>query len=93
MLYQGPKTDRAGISDILTLHRAVRDYNCPNYMGIQISVASKLKINNWKYYLSDYWDKQLVHLLEFGFSLDFDRNSDCSLLNRIMLQVEIILTI
>ena len=37
-------------------------------------MSSKLKIKNWKNYLADYWDKQLVDLLEFGFPLDFDRN-------------------
>ena len=74
MLYQGPKTNNAATSDILSLHRAVKDSNCPNYMGIRIPVSSKLKIKNWKYYLADYWDKQLVDLLEFGFPLDFDRN-------------------
>ena len=35
--------------------------------------SSVLKIQNWKYYLADYWDKQLVDLLEFGFPLNFDR--------------------
>ena len=74
LLYQGPNPDHARIFDILTLHRAIRDSNCPNYMGIQIPVAFKLNIRNWKYYLADYWDKQLVDLLEFSFSLDFDRN-------------------
>ena len=74
MLYQGPKSNKTATSDSLSLHRAVRDSNCPNYMGIRIPVSSKLKIKNWKYYLADYWDKQLVDLLEFGFPLDFDRN-------------------
>ena len=74
MLYQGPNTNNASTSDILNLHRAVKNSNCPNNMGIRIPVASKLKIKNWKYYLADYWDKQLVDLLETGFPLDFDRN-------------------
>ena len=43
MVYQRPKTDHAYISDILTLPRAVKDSNCPNYMGIRIPVSSKLK--------------------------------------------------
>ena len=73
MLYQGPKTNNTATSDILSLHRAVRDSNCPNYMGIRIPVSSKFKIQNWKYYLVDYWDKQLVDLLEFVFPLNFDR--------------------
>ena len=46
ILYQGPKTDHARISDILTLHRAVMESNWPNYMGIPIPVASKLRIGN-----------------------------------------------
>ena len=74
MLYQGPKTNNTATSDILSLHRAVKDSYCPNYMGIPIPVSSNLKIKNWKYYLADYWDKQLVDLLEFGFPLDFDRS-------------------
>ena len=74
ILYQGPKTNNTAVSDILALHKAVKNSNCPNYMGIRIPVSSKLNIKNWKYYLADYWDKQLVDLLEFGFPLDFDRN-------------------
>ena len=63
MLYQGPKNNHACTSDILTLLRAVRDSYCPNYIRIWIPVVSKLKIKNWKYYLADYWDKQLLDLL------------------------------
>ena len=74
MLFQDPKTNNAAISDILALHRTVRDSNCSNYMGIRIPVSSKLNIKNWRYHLADYWDQQLVDLLEFGFPLDFDRN-------------------
>ena len=46
MLYQGPKTNNTATSDILSLHRAVKDSNCPNYMGIRIPVSSKLKTGN-----------------------------------------------
>ena len=76
MLYEGPKTNYTATSDILALHKAVKNSNCPNYMGIRVPVSSKLNIKNWKYYLADYWDKQLVDLLEFGFPLDFDRNCE-----------------
>ena len=74
MLYQDPKINNAAVSDILALHRTVKHSNCPNYMGIRIPVSSKVNIKNWKYYLGDYWNKQLVDLLEFGFPLDFDRH-------------------
>ena len=76
MLYQGPKTNNTVVSDILALHKIVKNSNCPNYMGIRIPVSSKLNIKNWRYYLADYWDKQLVDLLEFGFPLDFDRKCE-----------------
>ena len=76
MLYQGPKTNSTAAYDILALHKIVKSSNCPNYMGIQIPVSSKLNIKNWKYYLADYWDKQLVDLLEFGCPLDFDRKCE-----------------
>ena len=39
----------------------------------------KLNIKNWRFYLHDFWDKQLVDLLEYGFPLDFD--SDAPLLS------------
>ena len=80
VLYQGPKTNHACTSDILTLLRAVRDSNCPNYMGIRIPVASKSKIKNWKYYLADYWDKHLLDLL-FSHSISTGI-SNCSLLKK-----------
>ena len=31
-------------------------------------------ISNWKKFLNNYWDKQLIDLLTFGFPLDFDRS-------------------
>ena len=89
MLYQGPKTNIVATSDILTLHRTVKDYNCPNYMGIRIPVSSKLKIKNWKYYLADYWDKQLVDLLEFASLSISTEISNYILLKRTMPLAEI----
>ena len=38
-------------------------------------MVSNFNIVRWKFYLNDYWDKQLVDLLEFGFPLDFDNNT------------------
>ena len=34
ILYQGPKPNNVAASDILALHRTVKDSNCKNYMGI-----------------------------------------------------------
>ena len=43
-------------------------------MRIRVLVPTNLNISNWIRFLVDYWDDQLVDLLEFGFPLDFDRS-------------------
>ena len=64
------------ISDPLQLHKSVKQFGCPNFLGARIPVVSNLNIDNWKFHLKDYWDTQLLDLLEFGFPLDFDTNTD-----------------
>ena len=39
-------------------------------------MVSNLNIDSWKFHLRDYWDTQLLDLLEFGFPLDFDTNTE-----------------
>ena len=42
-------------------------------MQARIPVKSQLNVSAWKAELTDYWDQQLLQLLEFGFPLDFNR--------------------
>ena len=72
--YEGPETKNRPICDHLELHKCVKRFGCPNILGAQIPVVSNLKIDSWKFHVSDYWDSQLLDLLEFGFPLDFDTN-------------------
>ena len=72
--YTGPPTYNPVINDPLLLHKRVRESCLPNYMGIRVPVTTNLNIANWRSFLVDYWDDQLVDLLEFGFPLDFDRS-------------------
>ena len=44
-------------------------------MGASVPMVSNLKINKWKFHLSDYLDKQIVDLLEFSLPLNFDKNT------------------
>ena len=44
------------------------------FWGVQTPVDSQLNVNVWEEYLCDYWDKQVVHLLKYGFPLDFNRD-------------------
>ena len=73
--YKGPETKNRTLCNPLELHKLVKQFGCPNFLGACILVISKLKIDNWKFHLKDYWDKQLLDLLEFGFPLDFDTNT------------------
>ena len=74
-VYTGPCTSNKVIHDIVDLHTQVKASNLPNFMGCRIQLHSQLNIVNWRKYLVNYWDQQLVDLLAFGFPLDFDRSS------------------
>ena len=57
-----------------TAHALVKATGKPNYMEARLPVPSQLNVDTWKSLLTDYWDQQLLQLLEFGFPLDFNRN-------------------
>ena len=38
-------------------------------------MVTNLNLDTWRTYLKDYWDQQLPDLLQFGFPLDFHRDS------------------
>ena len=40
-------------------------------MEARLPVPSQLNVETWKSLLTDYWDQQLLQLLEYGFPLDF----------------------
>ena len=75
-IYTGAPTNNPKFPDPLLVHRCVRASGCHNFMGLQIPIHSNLNIPAWRSHLENYWDQQLVDLLEFGFPLDFDRNLD-----------------
>ena len=55
-------------------HALVKATGKPNYMESRLPVPSQLNVDIWKSLLTEYWDQQLLQLLEFGFPLDFNRN-------------------
>ena len=72
-----PDTSVVNCSDGLSpfnIHALVRATNKHNYMEARLPVKSQLNISEWKSRLTNYWDQQLLQLLEFGFPLDFNRN-------------------
>ena len=59
--YEGPKTKNQPICDPLELHKLVKLFGCPNFLGARVPVVSNLNIDSWKFCLRDYWDtKQTI---------------------------------
>ena len=71
-IYTGKQSSNQSIHNIVDLHHKVKASSCRNFMACRIPLQSQLNINNWRKYLVEYWDQQLVDLLDFGFPLDFD---------------------
>ena len=73
-IYTGEHTCNNVINYIVDLHKTVKPSNLPNFMGCRIPLQSRLNIANWRKYMLNHWDQQLVDLLAFGFPLDFDHS-------------------
>ena len=74
MVYTGKEVLWSNVPSLIEAHKIIRTSALPNFMGVRISVSSQLNINAFKSYLSKYWDKQIVDLLQYGFPLDFARS-------------------
>ena len=57
----------------IEMHKIVKNTGKPNFLEARLPVSSQLNVDRWKTLLSDYWDQQLLQLLQFGFPLDFNR--------------------
>ena len=73
-LFTGDPTYWETIPDIITAHKMIRHSVLPNFLGLRIPVNTQLKVEAWRHHLKDYWDQQLIDLIQYGFPLDFDRN-------------------
>ena len=63
----------------LDIHKRVRASQVPNFLGFQINIRSQLNVEAWEEVLQDYWDKQLLFLIRYGFPLDFDSKLEADL--------------
>ena len=57
----------------IEMHQIIRKTGKPNFLQARLPVASQLHVDKWQSLLTDYWDQQLLQLLQFGFPLDFNR--------------------
>ena len=74
-LYTGKSVKHTTTFTDLQAHKLIKASGKPNFLGCRIPVQSNLNIASWRSHLSEYWDAQLLDLLEFGFPLDFQRDS------------------
>ena len=63
------------VSCPIECHRKVKASGNINFLKCRTPVQSQLNIVEWETQLQGYWDVQLIHLLRFGFPLDFNRSS------------------
>ena len=63
------------VDDPIAQHLRSKPTCIPNFLGERIPIKSQLNVSEWKKVFKNYWDQQLIHLVEFGFPLDFNRNS------------------
>ena len=64
---------------VAEIHYKVKEFNLPNFLGASIPVKNQPKVDKWTELLQGYWDTQLLHFIEFGFPIGFNRN--CPLQN------------
>ena len=84
MVYRGEEVVWAEVPSLAEAHKIIKHSKMPNFMRARIPIQSQLNITAWKFYLNEYWDKQIVDLLQYGFPLDFDRSQICKLQIQIM---------
>ena len=54
----------------IEIHKIIRKTGKPNFLQARLPVASQLHVDKWQSLLTDYWDQQLLQLLQFGFPLE-----------------------
>ena len=73
LVYEGSPKIWQACPDIIQAHKLIQESGLPNFLSCRIIIQGQLKSDKWQYYLQDYWDKQLVDLITYGFPLDFVR--------------------
>ena len=72
-LYYRPEVRWEETPSILQAHKLIRQSGVPNFLNCRIPVQTHLHPDRCRYYLTDYLDKQLTDLIQYGFPSDFDR--------------------
>ena len=76
VLYKGGPVHWDSIPDDLQAYEFIKKTGKPNFLSARIPVRSQLNIDKWREHLTQYWDEQLVDLLQYGFPLDASRDGE-----------------
>lgn len=57
--------------EFASVYSTIKDTNLPNYLGAKIRVPSCLNIQQWRVVLSDYHDRDLCDLLDYGWPVGY----------------------
>ena len=75
-VYKGPEIQWKSLPDIWQANKLIRETKVPNFLNCRIPVKTQLNPDKWRSYLTHYWDQQLPDLIQYGFPLDFNRDSN-----------------
>ena len=62
-IYKGPAIQWNSLPDIWQANKLIRESKVPNFLNCCIPVKTQLNSDNWRSYLTHYWDQQLPDLI------------------------------
>ena len=67
-----PNTDNRVVmaGSLLDIHGKIKNTKGYNFQNAQVLLPSKFNLKLWEKELQNYWDRQLLYLLRYGFPLD-----------------------
>ena len=75
MTGDAPCQERVSLRTLRHIFDRVTARGTYNYRGARVPVPSRLKMTKWRQCLVDYHDKELPDFLEYGWPINFDRES------------------
>ena len=56
-IYTGNPIYWETISEVIEMHRLIKQTGLPNYLGVCIPVPTQLRLDRWRFHLNDFGDK------------------------------------
>ena len=75
------------VVDPVAQHLRIKSSGAPNFLGLRIPIKSQLNVSEWKKLFANYWDQQLIHLVEFIFLWITIEVLNCVMMIKIILRL------